>query len=130
MYRQHFKGLFQPTCLNAPSLSWHLLLPLPTPIKRWHMEGMLVEADSLGNGATAILMFAILVKYKTENPCPCLYCNQSPSFSDVNECKDKSLYSCPSNSHCVNKVGMYECHCNKGYRRDKGQCIGKQVSAR
>lgn len=43
---------------------------------------------------------------------------------DINECKDKLL--CGNGGTCVTRrPGSYDCNCNKGFRHDGKQCIGK-----
>ena len=58
----------------------------------------------------------------------------SRDFSDVNECNNPSLFSCPDRTKCVNLPGTYSCACAKGYEstvkgKTKGmniKCKGKQ----
>lgn len=38
--------------------------------------------------------------------------------TDVDECTNSSLYSCPTNhSKCINEMGSYRCGCDEGYRK-------------
>ena len=45
--------------------------------------------------------------------------------TDINECS-RGIYSCISNSHCINLFGSYRyrCDCNRCYHLSGGRCIG------
>ena len=49
---------------------------------------------------------------------PCL-----PHFHlDTNECDDKP---CHSNATCLNKIGSFNCSCNKGFEGNGTHCDGE-----
>ena len=39
---------------------------------------------------------------------------------DVDECSDDAF--CPTNSHCVNTDGDYQCDCDHGYQSNNSSC--------
>jgi hypothetical protein len=44
-------------------------------------------------------------------------------FKDIDECKEE-IDDCAWNKICLNRIGYYECVCQKGFKNVNGQCIG------
>ena len=43
--------------------------------------------------------------------------------ADIDEC---SSNPCPAKHVCVDKIGAFECHCKKGYKKGDGdECVSK-----
>ena len=42
---------------------------------------------------------------------------------DINECLDVSLFNCPPDSTCFNKLGSYGCDCHPGYENVSSVCM-------
>lgn len=45
--------------------------------------------------------------------------------TDIDECSSTPPSCTIPNSHCVNKLGGYECPCDTGYLMEDGECKGE-----
>ena len=54
-----------------------------------------------------------------------------PYFSDIDECENPSLFSCPDLTRCVNLPGIYSCACVPGYESTiKGNITGLKIKCK